>query len=88
MLTSIINKKKLKRLLIFFQIGSLAGNLMIKHQHNFFSSDIFLLLETVGGQVTIRTYFQQYLLIDKLFTEYVLTKHKLNYFNFLTLTQS
>ncbi|CAB3227927.1 unnamed protein product [Arctia plantaginis] len=35
-------------------VGSIAGNLMIKHQHNFFSSDIFLLFETIGAQVTIQ----------------------------------
>ncbi|XP_031766920.2 aldehyde oxidase 1-like [Galleria mellonella] len=34
-------------------LGSIAGNLMIKHQHNEFPSDIFLLLETVGAQLTI-----------------------------------
>ncbi|PZC72995.1 hypothetical protein B5X24_HaOG210193 [Helicoverpa armigera] len=32
-------------------VASIAGNLMIKNQHNWFASDIFLLLETVGGQV-------------------------------------
>ncbi|KAL0109816.1 hypothetical protein PUN28_013467 [Cardiocondyla obscurior] len=34
-------------------IGSIAGNLMIKHEHNEFSSDIFLMLETVGTQVHV-----------------------------------
>ncbi|KAJ2951519.1 hypothetical protein O0L34_g13669 [Tuta absoluta] len=34
-------------------LGTIAGNLMIKHQHNEFPSDIFLLLETVGAQLTI-----------------------------------
>ncbi|XP_026318629.1 xanthine dehydrogenase 1-like [Hyposmocoma kahamanoa] len=34
-------------------IGTIAGNLMIKHQHNEFPSDIFLLLETVGAELTL-----------------------------------
>ncbi|XP_061717702.1 xanthine dehydrogenase-like [Cydia pomonella] len=34
-------------------LGTIAGNLMIKHQHNEFQSDIFLLLETVGAYLTI-----------------------------------
>ncbi|XP_046483350.1 xanthine dehydrogenase/oxidase isoform X2 [Neodiprion pinetum] len=34
-------------------IGTLAGNLMIKHQHHEFPSDIFLILETVGVQLHI-----------------------------------
>ncbi|KAJ2951526.1 hypothetical protein O0L34_g13677 [Tuta absoluta] len=34
-------------------LGTIGGNLMIKHQHNEFPSDIFLLLETVGAQLTI-----------------------------------
>lgn len=34
-------------------IGSIAGNLMIKHEHNEFPSDIFLILETVGTQVHV-----------------------------------
>ncbi|KAJ0176326.1 hypothetical protein K1T71_008500 [Dendrolimus kikuchii] len=37
-------------------IGTLAGNLMIKHEHREFPSDIYLLLETVGAQVTIQGY--------------------------------
>ncbi|XP_013162269.1 PREDICTED: indole-3-acetaldehyde oxidase-like [Papilio xuthus] len=34
-------------------IATLAGNLVIKHRNPEFQSDIFLLLETVGAQVTI-----------------------------------
>ncbi|XP_013192263.2 uncharacterized protein LOC106136308 [Amyelois transitella] len=34
-------------------IGSIAGNLMVKHRLNTFSSDIFLLLETIGAILTI-----------------------------------
>ncbi|XP_053608971.1 probable aldehyde oxidase gad-3 [Plodia interpunctella] len=34
-------------------IGSIAGNLMVKHRKNTFSSDIFLLLETIGAVVSI-----------------------------------
>lgn len=34
-------------------VGSIAGNLMIKHAHNEFPSDIFLILETVGTQMHI-----------------------------------
>ncbi|XP_025074447.1 xanthine dehydrogenase-like [Pogonomyrmex barbatus] len=34
-------------------IGTIAGNLMIKHEHNEFPSDIFLILETVGTQIYI-----------------------------------
>ncbi|XP_044257084.1 indole-3-acetaldehyde oxidase-like isoform X1 [Tribolium madens] len=33
--------------------GTLAGNLMMKHDHNDFPSDIFLIMETVGVQFTI-----------------------------------
>ncbi|KOB70290.1 Aldehyde oxidase AOX1 [Operophtera brumata] len=36
-------------------LGSVGGNLMIKHQHNEFTSDIFLLFETVGAYLTIYT---------------------------------
>ncbi|XP_052742076.1 uncharacterized protein LOC112054756 [Bicyclus anynana] len=34
-------------------LATLAGNIMIKHRHTDFKSDIFLLLETVGAQITI-----------------------------------
>lgn len=37
------------------QVGTLAGNLSIKHAHNEFPSDVFLLLETVGAKVNIAT---------------------------------
>ncbi|CAH0562395.1 unnamed protein product [Brassicogethes aeneus] len=33
--------------------GTIAGNLMLKHQHKDFPSDIFLILETLGAQLTI-----------------------------------
>ncbi|KAI8431848.1 hypothetical protein MSG28_004418 [Choristoneura fumiferana] len=36
-------------------LGSIAGNLMTKHQHNDFQSDIFVLFETVGAFLTIQT---------------------------------
>ncbi|XP_053687412.1 aldehyde oxidase 1-like [Sabethes cyaneus] len=35
--------------------GTIAGNLMIKHQHPEFPSDIFLLLETAGATILIET---------------------------------
>ncbi|XP_008544021.1 uncharacterized protein LOC103568824 isoform X1 [Microplitis demolitor] len=34
-------------------IGTLAGNLMIKHKHHEFPSDLFLLLETAGAEIHI-----------------------------------
>ncbi|XP_043258855.1 indole-3-acetaldehyde oxidase-like [Colletes gigas] len=34
-------------------IGTVAGNLMIKHQHQDFPSDLFLILETSGAQLHI-----------------------------------
>ncbi|XP_011694376.1 PREDICTED: xanthine dehydrogenase/oxidase-like [Wasmannia auropunctata] len=34
-------------------IASIAGNLMIKHMHNEFPSDIFLILETAGAHVHV-----------------------------------
>lgn len=35
------------------QVGTIAGNLTIKHQHNEFPSDLFLLLETIGAKLVI-----------------------------------
>lgn len=40
----------------FKQIGSLAGNLMLKHSTPTFASDVFVLLETVGAFMTIRKF--------------------------------
>jgi len=34
-------------------IGTIAGNLMLKYQHKDFSSDLFLMLETIGAQVHV-----------------------------------
>ncbi|XP_026494618.2 uncharacterized protein LOC113399655 [Vanessa tameamea] len=34
-------------------IGTIGGNLMLKHTDNKFQSDLFLIIETVGGMVTI-----------------------------------
>ena len=33
--------------------GTLAGNLMIKHAHQYFPSDCFLMLETLGANVVV-----------------------------------
>ena len=33
--------------------GTLAGNLMIKHNHQYFPSDCFLMLETLGANVVV-----------------------------------
>jgi len=35
------------------QAGTLAGNLMMKHAHREFPSDIFLLLETVAAKLRV-----------------------------------
>jgi xanthine dehydrogenase/oxidase len=32
-------------------MGTLAGNLMLKHAHNDFPSDVFVLLEAVGASI-------------------------------------
>ncbi|XP_041981596.1 xanthine dehydrogenase/oxidase-like [Aricia agestis] len=34
-------------------VGTIAGNLMVKHRHPEFQSDVFLLLTTVGAELTI-----------------------------------
>ena len=33
--------------------GTLAGNLMIKHAHQYFPSDCFLMLETLGANIVV-----------------------------------
>ena len=33
--------------------GTLAGNLMLKHEHQYFPSDCFLMLETLGANVVV-----------------------------------
>lgn len=42
---------------MFFQIGSVAGNLMLKHAMPSYQSDVFILLECVGAMVVVRKYF-------------------------------
>ncbi|CAL8110874.1 unnamed protein product [Orchesella dallaii] len=47
--------------------GTLAGNLMLKHAHREFSSDVFLLLESIGATLRIgtsATSYQNYSLVD------------------------
>lgn len=39
-----------------FQVGTLGGNLSIKNAHPEFTSDVFVLLETVGATLTISKY--------------------------------
>jgi xanthine dehydrogenase/oxidase len=34
-------------------MGTIAGNLMIKHQHNDFQSDLFVIFEAIGVTITI-----------------------------------
>ena len=35
--------------------GTIAGNLMLKHQNNWFPSDVFCLLEGSGAQIVVRS---------------------------------
>lgn len=46
-------KTKKNKLKIYFQVGTLAGNLSLKYAHNEFPSDIFLILEGCGAKLTI-----------------------------------
>ncbi|XP_011874274.1 PREDICTED: indole-3-acetaldehyde oxidase-like, partial [Vollenhovia emeryi] len=60
-------------------IGSIAGNLMIKHAHHEFPSDLFLILETAATQVHILTApgaKKSMMLIDFLETD---MRHKIIY---------
>ena len=34
--------------------GTLAGNLMIKHAHQYFPSDCFIMLETLGANINVK----------------------------------
>lgn len=40
-------------MVFYLQAGTIAGNLSLKHAHNEFPSDIFLLLETIGAKLNI-----------------------------------
>ena len=33
--------------------GTIAGNLMLKHAHQYFPSDLFLMLETIGANIVV-----------------------------------
>lgn len=60
-------------------MGSIAGNLMIKHAHHEFPSDLFLILETAGSQIHILNgpgRKQSMILMDFLGTD---MKHKIIY---------
>ncbi|KAJ2948179.1 hypothetical protein O0L34_g9987 [Tuta absoluta] len=52
-LQKLVDHLKLVAHIAVRNLGSIAGNLMLKHQHNSFPSDVFLLFETVGAQLTI-----------------------------------
>ena len=46
-------------MLIIRQIGTIAGNLMIKHAHHDFPSDIFVTLEGLGAKINIGENFAE-----------------------------
>ncbi|KFB50601.1 AGAP005637-PA-like protein [Anopheles sinensis] len=46
--------------------GTIAGNLMIKHQHPEFPSDVFLLLETIGATLVIASSNEQLFTVSPL----------------------
>lgn len=51
----------------WFQQGTLAGNLMIKHNHREFISDVFTLFESIGATVKVGsspTLWRQYTLLE------------------------
>ncbi|KAJ2948180.1 hypothetical protein O0L34_g9988 [Tuta absoluta] len=52
-LQKLVDHLKLVAHIAVRNLGSIAGNLMLKHQHNSFPSDVFLLFETIGAQLTI-----------------------------------
>ena len=43
-------------LFCLFQLGSWAGNLMMKYTHKGFVSDVFVLLECIGASVLVCKY--------------------------------
>lgn len=51
---------------VIFQIGTIAGNLVMKKEHPDFVSDVYVMLETVGATLNISElyifYFQPFLL--------------------------
>lgn len=42
--------------------GTLAGNLMIKHKHPEFQSDIFVILETIGASIVVKSFEDEQLI--------------------------
>ena len=62
------------------QVGSVAGNLMIKHTHREFPSDLFLILETAGAQVHIGNWKSSNKIIWNIYA-YFLYWYKIYYLN-------
>lgn len=50
------NFQLLKLIIIIYQVGTLAGNLIMKHDNPDFASDIFVLLETTACTLNIGSY--------------------------------
>ena len=51
-----ILQRKAKKIIIYMymlQLGTVAGNLMLKHMYRDFPSDVYLLLEAIGAEMTL-----------------------------------